>query len=408
MAHSLDRWLLSTFHHLWIRLKRCIQGGNLILEKGTNMKIEHFKMERMQSTWEFHVTYNLSESGVHPLSLSELVKKEEMDSILKIPLGYIQTNGTSELREKICQLYPGSNIENILVTTGSVEANYLLIWSSVEPGDEVVFMLPNYMQIWGLARAFGAKVKSFFLKEEREWDPDPDELRQLITDKTKIIAITNPNNPTGSRLSEKARQTIIELADRTGAWIFSDEVYQGAERDGKLTPSFWGTYEKVAVSSGLSKAYGLPGLRVGWIAAPEEFIQRTWPYHDYTTISISAVSDRLARIALSSPNRENILERSRSIIRKNYSIIQEWFQKQQGLFHCVPTEAGAIVLARYNLDIDSLELINRLREQKSVLLVPGAHFEMGRYIRFGFGDEEAYLKAALARVEEGILDYQNS
>lgn len=368
------------------------------------MKIEQFKMERMQSTWEFHVTYNLSESGVHPLSLSELVKKEELDNILKTPLGYLQTNGTSELREKICQLYPGSNIENILVTTGSAEANHLLIWSNTEPGDEVIFMLPNYMQIWGLARAYGANVKAFYLKEDRDWDPDPDELRQLITDKTKIIAITNPNNPTGAQLSEKARQTIIELADRAGAWIFSDEVYQGAERDGMLTPSFWGTYEKVAVSSGLSKAYGLPGLRVGWIAAPEEFIQKTWPYHDYTTISISAVSDRLARIALSPPNRVSILERSRTIIRNNYPILKEWFQKQQGLFHYVSPKAGAIAFARYNLDIDSTDLINRLREQKSVLLVPGDHFEMGRYIRFGFGDEKDYLRSALARVEEGLKD----
>jgi aspartate/methionine/tyrosine aminotransferase len=368
------------------------------------MKIEHFKMERMQSTWEFRVDYNLSESGVHPLSFTELIKKEELDDILNTRLGYLQTNGTDELRDIISQLYPGSNRENILVTSGSAEANYLLIWSMVEPGDEVVFMLPNYMQIWGIARAFGANVKTFYLKEDLNWDPDPDDLKQMITDKTKIIAVTNPNNPTGSRLSEEARKTIIQLAERAGAWIFSDEVYQGAERDGELTPSFWGDYKKVAVSSGLSKAYGLPGLRVGWIAAPEDFIQRTWPYHDYTTISISAVSDKLARIALCSPRRESILERSRSIIRKNYSILQEWFQKQQDLFHCASQEAGAIAFPRYNLDIESKDLIDKLREEQSVLLVPGYHFEMGRYIRFGFGDEEDYLKTALARVEEGLFD----
>lgn len=366
------------------------------------MKIEHFKMERMQSEWEFRVEYNLSESGVYPLSFDELVTAAELEEIKKTSLGYLQTNGTIELRERIAHIYPDAGVDNILVTTGSAEANFLLMWKSIEPGDEVLIMLPNYMQMWGLMRSFGAIVKPFFLKEELDWNPDPAELQSLISPKTKLIAVTNPNNPTGAQLSKEARQTIIELADSVNAWVFSDEVYQGAELDGQTTPSFWGTYKKVIVTNGLSKAYGLPGLRAGWMAGPADFIQDAWPFHDYTTISLSAISDRLARIVLEPERRKKILDRTREILNNNYAILNTWFKRQEGIFEHIPPKAGAIVFPRYNLDINSTVFIEKLREEKSVLLVPGDHFEMDGYIRFGYGEREDYLKEALQRVEEAL------
>ncbi len=366
------------------------------------MKIEYFKMERMQSQYEFLVDYNLSESGVHPLSFKELLPQELWEDILQTPLGYLQTNGTKVLREGVCALYPGTNVENIMVTTGSAEANYLLSWSQIEPGDEVLFMIPNYMQLWGLMRAFGAQVKTFALKEELGWNPDLDELGNLVTPNTKIICVTNPNNPTGSRLSQEARDTIIELAEKADAWIFADEVYQGAELDRKITPSFWGATKKVVVSNGLSKAYGLPGLRVGWMVAPEDFIQMVWPYHDYTTISISAVSDRLARIALNPEKRNQILERTRTILNNNVGILMSWLEKQGGLFRCIPPQAGAIAFPHYDLDIGSKALVDRIRETKSVLIVPGDHFSMEGYLRIGYGEEREKLEKALALIEETI------
>jgi aspartate/methionine/tyrosine aminotransferase len=364
------------------------------------MKIEQFKMERMQSTWENVVEYNLSESGVHPLSLEELVSKEELEEIVKIGLGYSQTNGTPELRQQIAGLYPRISIDQILTTAGSSEANFLLMWSLIEPGDEVVFMMPNYMQMWGLVRSFGAKLKPFWLRESLGWAPDLDELPKLVTRKTKLIILTNPNNPTGAVLAPGAMKTIISLADKAGAWIIADEVYQGAERDGERTPSFIGKYERVVAVNGLSKAYGLPGVRIGWIVASEEFIKKTWPYHDYTTISPSILSDRLAQIALAPQNRRKILARTRRILNKNFPILKAWLEKQGGLFEFVPPRAGAIVFARYNLKTDSTELVNRLIREKSVLVVPGEHFEMGRYLRFGYGGEPDYLKSGLARIED--------
>ena len=366
------------------------------------MKIEEFKMERMQSEWEFHVDFNLSESGVYPMTLEELVPYDNFADLAETPLGYLQTNGTAGLREKIALIYPDAGIENILVTTGSAEANFLLMWKFLEPGDEVLVMLPNYMQMWGLMKSFGANIKPFYLRADLDWNPDLTELRNLLSKKTKLITITNPNNPTGAQLNGEARRTIIELADSVGAWIFSDEVYQGAELDGQITPSLWGSYKKVIVTSGLSKAYGLPGLRAGWMAGPADTMKEIWTYHDYTTISLSAVSDRLARIVLEPENRKKILNRTRKILNNNFPILDKWFKKQGEIFKYILPKAGAIVYPHYSLDINSTELIDKLRMERSVLLVPGDHFEMDRYIRFGFGEKEDYLKKALDRVEEAL------
>jgi len=372
------------------------------------MKIEPFKMERMQSTWENVVKYNLSESGVHPLALQELINQEELDELLSLELGYCQTNGTPELRETISRLYPGSNIDQILVTNGSAEANFVLIWSNIEPGDEVLFMLPNYMQMWGLTRAFGAIVKPFFLKENLKWAPDVEELKKLITDKTKMIIVTNPNNPTGAILSEETVKTIISLAQEADAWILADEVYQGAELENEITPSFYGKYEKVIVVNGLSKAYGLPGLRVGWIVAPEDFIKKTWPYHDYTTIAPSILSDRLAQIALTPRNREKILKRTRDILKANLPVLESWLKEHSDIFTFIPPQAGAIAFVRYNLRINSTQLAYKLIEEKSVLIVPGDHFEMDHYLRLGFGEKEKKLLEALELIKETIQEVKKN
>jgi aspartate/methionine/tyrosine aminotransferase len=364
------------------------------------MKIEHFKMERMQSTWENEVEYNLSESGVHPLTLREFLSGDELLEVQDIALGYSQSNGTPELREQIAGLYPGASPDNVLATSGSSEANYLITWSNIEPGDEVVFMMPNYMQMWGLVRGFGAALKPLWLKESLGWAPDFDELRTLVTPKTKLIIVTNPNNPTGAVLSGDSMSAIVEVAARVGAWIVADEIYQGAERVGKATPSFWGRYDRTIIVNGLSKAYGLPGVRIGWIVGPKELIAKTWPYHDYTTISPSILSDRIARIALSPVNREKILGRTRSIIQKNFSLLESWLNKRAELFSYVPPRAGAIAFIRYALKANSTELVTRLINEKSTLIVPGDHFEMDRYLRIGFGSEPAYLEHGLARVGE--------
>jgi len=366
------------------------------------MNIDAFKMERLQSTWENVVEYNLSESGVHPLTLKEFLTPAEIESLAEVKMGYTQTNGTPGLRRAVAHFYPGAGPDQILATAGSSEANFLLIWSLIEPGDEVLFEIPSYMQMWGLLRAFGADIKPFHLREGSGWQPDLDEMRRLVTPRTKLIVLTNPNNPTGSVLDPEAMKGIVGLAADAGAWILADEVYQGAELSGIRTPSFWGTWEKTLVVGGLSKAYGLPGLRVGWIVGPEEAVKRTWPYHDYTTISLSAMSDRVASIALVPATRERILQRTQLILNANLPVLETWLKGHGSLFSFHPPQAGAILFAKYNLRINSTELVERLIRERSVLLVPGDHFEMDGFLRFCYGPERNYLLRALGRIEETL------
>jgi len=369
------------------------------------MKIEVFKMERMQSLWENLVDYNLSESGVHPLTLKELLSAEEIQQLTEVELGYTQTNGTPPLRQQIARLYPGLNPESIMVTAGSSEANFLLMWSLIEPGDKVVFELPNYLQMWGLARAFGANVEPLWLKEELGWQPEPEDIDRVITPGTKLVILTNPNNPTGSILRPAIRQQIIERVKQVGAWLIADEVYRGAEINGEETPSFYGQLEKVAVVGGLSKAYGLPGLRLGWLAGPEELVQKIWTYHDYTTISVSALTDHLATSALEPDRRLQLLARTRNIIRTNLPILEKWLQSFDGLFNYQPPLAGAILFTAYNAEVNSTRLVEKILKEKNVLLVPGDHFELDHHLRLGYRCPPGYLQAALDRVTEFLKEF---
>lgn len=364
------------------------------------MKIEVFEMERLQSLWENKVDYNLSESGIHPFTLRELLGDKEAEKLLDLRLFYGETNGAQELREAVSRLYDDAGPDNILITNGSAEANYLTVWSRLEPGDEVIFMMPNYMQLWGLSRAFGATVKPLNLREDQNWAPDLEQLKKTLTEKTKLISVCNPNNPTGAVMSEKTMREIVDLARSCGAWIHADEVYRGAELDGNECPSFWGMYDKVLVAGGLSKAYALPGLRVGWLLGPKESIDTIWAYHDYTSISASYFSCRVATLALQPDQRHKVLQRNRNFLNENLAVLKKWVDRHDGMFSFIPPRAGGIAYLRYNLEIDSAELDRRLRDEKSVFVVAGACFHMDNYIRIGYGCEREYLEKGLSLIDE--------
>jgi len=366
------------------------------------MKLEQFDMERMQSTYENLVEFNLSESGVRPLTPRELVEDTAgLEALLDQPLVYTQSNGTIELRRLIAAMYPGSGIEHVEVTNGGSEANFITTFNLVEPGDDVVMLVPNYMQTWGLARGFGGTIREWRLVEDRaagRWRADLAELEQLVTSRTKLIVICNPNNPTGARLTASELDAIARIADRHGAWILSDEVYRGAEIDGVETASMWGRSSRAIITSGLSKAYGLPGLRIGWIVGPPALIASLWSYHDYTTIAPGALSDRLARVAMQPERRARLFERTRAILRRNLPLIEAWLTEAGG-FSWIKPEAGAIVYVKYEHAINSTRLVNRLREEHSVLIVPGDHFGMDGYLRLGFGEPPEYNQAGLDRLK---------
>jgi aspartate/methionine/tyrosine aminotransferase len=369
------------------------------------MRFEAFALERFQSTWENRVAWNLAESGVHPLRLEELAETvADRDALFAQQLGYTQTNGTAELRALIAALYPGAAAEHVEVTNGGSEANCVVLWGLLEPGDEMVMMAPNYMQVRGIARALGAVVRPWPLVETASrWEPDLDALDDIVSPATKIIAICNPNNPTGARLTSSELDRICAAATRVGAWVLSDEIYRGAELDGIETASVWSRCDRCIVTSGLSKAYGLPGLRIGWIVGPPALVDELWGVHDYTTIAPGALNDRLARVALEPGRRAKILARTRGIVGANYPLLRRWLEARSTRLSHVPPGAGAITFVRYNYDINSTELVERIRDEKSVLLVPGDHFDMDRYLRIGFGEHPAQMSAALDLVAE-VLD----
>ncbi len=363
-----------------------------------------FDLERWQSTWENRVRYNLSESGVHPLSVRELLALAQAAAapLLDVRLGYSQSNGTDALRERIAALYPGASPDQVLVTNGSAEANYVAALRVIEPGDQVAMLLPNYLQLWGHVQNLGAQVRPFRLHEERGWAPDPAEIRSAIAPGTKLVVVTNPHNPTGHVLADAMRRAIIDRTAEVGAWLLADEVYVGAERDGNTTASFWGSYDRLLCVAGLSKAYGLPGLRIGWLVGPAPIVADAWARHDYTTIGPSGASDHLATLALQPAVRERLLARTRAILRENYPVLEQWLKTFGPSFSWVPPQAGAICWVRYRSRVDGETLVERVRAGQSVLLVPGEHFGMPGYLRFGFGNELPELRAALETTATGL------
>jgi hypothetical protein len=309
------------------------------------------------------------------------------------------------LRQNIARLYKGANPDNVLVTVGAIEANYISTRTLLSAGNEIVIMLPNYMQIWGISKNHNYNIKTFHLREDQGWSPDLDQLNDIVSASTKLIAICNPNNPTGYILTDAEMDRIVAIADRVGSWILADEVYRGAERTtDKDSTSFYGRYDKVLAVGSMSKAYGMPGLRIGWVVGPVDTIDEIWARHEYTTISATMLSNKLAALALSSEVRPRIIQRTREYIRRGYPVLEQWMNSSKDTFTFTSPQAAAIAFVRYHLDINSTEFEKRLREEKSVLIVPGDHFGMDQFVRISFGLPHDYLTAALDRINDLIVE----
>lgn len=358
------------------------------------MRVPEFRMERMQSTWEHVVRYDLSESGVRAIAARELFEDDPdaLERALRVPLGYAQGNGHASLREAIASFYPGARAENVCVTTGTSEANLLALTALVGPGDRVVVVTPTYMQVPGWAEGLGATVVRCPLAEERGWQPDPDGLRAAVRG-ARVVYVCDPNNPTGAVLSAESRAALREAADAEGAWLVADQVYRGAERDGELTPSFFGP-GNVVVTGGLSKVFGLPGLRVGWAVTSAELATKIWSLHDYTTIAPATLSALFAEHALRA--RERLIDRARAIVRAGWPVLEAW-SRVRG-FAVVPPAAGAIAFLRRDSRVADSAFVERLIREESTMIVPGSYLGAAGYLRIGFGMPRETLEAGLARI----------
>jgi len=373
------------------------------------MKFIPFDLEYTQSRWEQRVDINLTESGVHPLRLDELLDgdTDKLAELMSTEINYPHVNGIPQLRQSIARLYDGADIENVLVTVGAAEANHIIMQTLLEPGDEMACQSPTYKQVWGIAENRGHLVRPFHLLSEAGWALDVDQLNQQVNGKTRIIAVVNPNNPTGHILSEAEMDAVVAAADRVGAWILADEVYRGAERLREdETPSFYGRYDKVLAVGSMSKAYGLPGLRVGWVVAPSDTVDDIWRRHEYTAITASMLSNHLAAHALSPEVRPRLVQRARNYIQNGYPVLQQWMDEQDGLFTYTPPEASAVTFIRYHLEVNSTELMETLCRDVSVFVGAGDSFGMDYHLRIAFGQEKAVLDDAFSRIQSTLETYR--
>jgi aspartate/methionine/tyrosine aminotransferase len=368
------------------------------------MNIRIFELERVQSLFENTVDYNLTESGFHPYTLSELLNTEQIEQLSHKVIGYGQTNGSVQLRKNISAMYHNANEENVLVTNGSSEANFIACHTLLEKGDEVVMMVPNYMQIWGIAEEMGCTMKAFHLDEENQWKPDLKELETQVSNKTKMIALCNPNNPTGYVFTNEEMQQIVKIAKSADAWIYCDEVYRGAELNGVTIESFIGMYDKVMVNGGLSKAYALPGLRLGWLVGPNKLITDTWAYHDYTSIAAGMMSQYIGEIALQPEKRQEILSRNRKMLNENLKTVKQWLDSYGGIFEYNEPKAGGMLFIKYKLDINSTELAEWLRNEKSVFILAGDVYGMDKHFRIGIGERKSYIIKGLDRINVALKE----
>ncbi len=369
---------------------------------------QSFQLERIMSEWEQVVEYNLSESGAHPRKLRDLLAYDDcvLDQMLDTELGYGYAEGSPELREAIAQYYPGATADNVLVTLGCIEANYIVYSTLLNPGGQVAIQVPNYLQGWGVAHNLGADRRTFRLDPDRNWALDVDSLNEAVTNDTKLIAICNPNNPTGQILTDAEIDAVIQAADSSGAYILAEEIYAGSERvKEEVTGTIYGRFDKVLSAGSLSKSYGVPGLRIGWIVGPEDILKEFWARHEYLTISTAKLSNHyLAPLVMRPDVRARIFERTRGYIRDGWDNFEPWIEGHKDILSLTPPQASAISFLRYNLKIDSVSLVERLIRDGSVLTGPGDYFGIPNHIRISYGLPHDYLMEGLNRISRVLRE----
>ncbi|HYR45443.1 MAG TPA: aminotransferase class I/II-fold pyridoxal phosphate-dependent enzyme [Thermoanaerobaculia bacterium] len=379
------------------------------------MKIETFALERWMTAWETRTPYDIAESGIFPMTAGELLafepreeRERTLASLLDLRLGYSEAPGTLALRSAIAATYRDTGPDEVLVTTGAIEANFLLFNVLLEPGDHVVAVYPAYQQLYSVPRAIGCDVSLWKLRPEDGFRFDLDELERLVTPRTRLIVINSPHNPTGAMLSAEDLARIDRLASSVGARVLSDEAYRWLEVPGgePLAPPMR-DLSGAGVSVGtLSKPFGLPGLRIGWIAAQADLVAKCWGMRDYVSLSPGKLNDALAVLALK--HRDRIVQRTQAIVRRNLETARAWFAEHADVVSWTPPRGGLLALMRYALDIPSLELSNLLAEKYGVMLAPGSAFGVEHHLRIGVGQQPETFAEGLRRTATCLADLRDS
>jgi len=365
------------------------------------MKIAPFRVEEWMNEYEMDAEYNIAETCVESLTVEELLNFSDdpaarLEEIKKMQLTYGDIKGSAAFKKGVSSLYESVKPENILPSHGAIGANFLLLYSLVESEDEVVSVFPTYQQLYSIPESFGAEVKKLDLRYEDGFLPDLEKLKSLVSEKTKLIAINNPNNPSGVVMKREILEKIVEIAREADAYLLADEVYRGFDLEEKI-PSVADLYEKGISVGSMSKVFSLAGLRMGWIAGPKEVIELCQLHRDYTTISNGMISDYLSTIALE--NKDKIIERNLTKVKKQLAILDRWVQNEE-LVEYVKPNGGTTAFLKYRLDLDSETFAKKLFKEKGVLVVPGIAFGRENFLRIGFAGNEKELKAGLALLKE--------
>ena len=369
------------------------------------MKIKPFAVEEWMNAWEVGAKYNIAETCVDSISMNELFeltgedKTEFLNRLCARRLSYGDIEGLPEFRKGVCGLYKTLNIENIVPTHGASGANHHVFYSLISPGDRVVSIMPTYQQLYSIPESYGADVQILHLSKENNYLPDLEKLRRLVTPKTKMICINNPNNPTGALMSEQILREIVEIARSADAWILCDEVYRHLSQEDGWWPSIVDLYEKGISVSSMSKVFSLAGLRLGWIATHDMSVVKSCLSHrDYNLVSCGVFDEMLAAVALK--HRDKLLERSRKIVRENLQILGDWVGSEPHVSYVKP-KAGTTALVYYDLDISSYEFCEEMYKKTGAFVTPGDCFEVPHSMRIGY----AYGKQDLIDGLKAISEY---
>jgi aspartate/methionine/tyrosine aminotransferase len=358
-----------------------------------------FALERYFARYEFSTRYLLCSSDAQAMPVRDLLALEpgSTQRLADLSLGYTESRGSPPLRQSIASLYEHRDPESILVHAGSEEAIFAFANVVLARGDQFVVQFPCYQSHYSVAQAIGAELLRWHSDLAREGSPDVEELERLITPATRAIVLTTPNNPTGYAFAKKEIERVVEIARKNGLWLFSDEVYRGLEREAERIPAVCDLYERGVSLGGLSKAYGLAGLRIGWIATPDPTLYgKMAAFKDYLSICNSAPSEFLAQLALA--NHEYLLERVRRIVARNLDCLDEFFARRTDLFEWTRPRAGTTAFVRY-LRGSSEAFCARAVEEAGVLLLPSTIYDAGdEHLRFGYG--RSNLPEALAALEK--------
>ena len=369
------------------------------------MDITPFAVEIWMNEWETKCEMNLAETCVQSLTIDELLtlsgqNANDLSSLLSMKMTYGDIRGSERLLNAIAAFYEKQTSDNVIVAHGTIGANMLVHKALVSAGDRVVAIVPTYQQHYSIPTSIGADVQPLQLKWENRFLPDLDELRYLVTPGTRMIAMNNPNNPTGALIDRDMLEEIADIARSAGAYILCDEVYRGIDQEGPgATASIADIYEKGVSTASMSKAFSLAGLRLGWVAGPEDVIEAVSVHRDYDTISVGKIDDHFAAMALE--HRDRVLERSRAITRGNLALVEVWVEAEPKLTWVKP-KSGTTTLVKFDLPMTSRDLCVGLLKDTGVMFTPGEAFGMEGCFRIGFANKPADIKDGLARVSEWL------